>query len=568
MSDEHLCVDAEQDLETLCAQGLYTLFLKELAGWVEEVGGTTTQRTNDSNRELPPSVESEHSWEHLYLSNTNLASIAQIFAQCGLGTIEDAYQCIIPVFNAVQKPPYLDEIYTIARETSKALIKKQKWQDVAEIDLWLYQNSSPINAPTSVIEAEVAQRLRALCERLLSGIKKGEAKEDLQLLWNLVNSQCLVLSTGDSSKDLSFSMLTRCMTYWRIHCPADSQGFPKLVSDTIELLIEDEVREGMRENVQRGWEGGLFKESESFAKFLFNQIYNGLFEEQKGPDSLALVIALIREQSGDAFFGKEIEMYLNNPVSLKIAADTPANPPPGVPCVDIPIDLLLSRHILSPLQLAASTGNKGVVERLVLDGGALINAEPAQLGGRTALQAAASGGHYGVVKFLLERGADPKARPAPIQGRTALQAAAGAGNLEIVELLLEAGINADAGDCDGRTALQAAAEGGHKDIVQFLLDKGAAVNGSPARCSGRTALQAAAGAGHSDIVHQLLELGATINETPQSVCGRTALQAAAENGHEGIVELLLTNGANVDAEPAWVDGRTALQQQEPVMGKC
>lgn len=559
LSDEHLCVDAEQDLETLCAQGLYTLFLKELVGLVEEVGGITTQRANDSNRGLSPSVKSEHSWEHLYLSNTNLASIAQIFAQCGLGTIEDAYQCIIPAFNAVQKPPYPDEIYSSARKTSKALSKEQKWEDVAEIDSWLYLNSSPINAPTSVIKAEAAQRLRALCERLLSGIKKGEANENLQILWKIVDSECLILSTGDSSKDLSFSMLTRCMTYWRIHCPADSQGFPKLVSDTIEFLIEDEVREGMRENVQRGWEGGLFKESESFAKFLFNQIYNGFFEEKKDPDSLALVIALIREQSGDAFFGKEIEMYLNNPASLKIAADTTVNAQFGTPNIDTPIDLLLSRHILSPLQLAASIGNKGTVERLVLDAEAEVNAKPAQYGGRTALQAAASGGHCEVVKFLLERGADPKAEPAPIEGRTALQAAAGAGNREIVELLLEAGINADAGECDGRTALQAAAEGGHADIVQFLLDKGATVNERPAPRCGRTALQAAAGAGHSDIVSKLLELGAKINETPQSVCGRTALQAAAENGHEEIVELLLTNGANVDAEPAWVYGRTALQ---------
>lgn len=558
-SDEYLCVDTKQDLEALCAQGFYTLFLERLGGWVGEVGGTTTQRANDFNRGLSPFAESESSGEHLYLSNTNLTSIAQIFVQCGLGTIEDAYQCIVPAFNAVQQSSYLDEIYNSARKTSKALSKEQKWKDVAEIDSWLYLNSSPINAPASVIEAEAAQRLRALCERLLSGIKKGEANEDLQILWKIVDSECLVLSTGDSSKDLSFSMLTRCMTYWRINSAAKSQGFPELVWKTIEFLTSGKVREGMRRDVQRGWEDGVFKESESFAKFLFNQIYNGLFEEQKGPDSLALVIALIREQSGDAFFGKEIEMYLNNPVSLKIAADTPANPPPEAPCIDIPIDLLLSRQYLSPLQLAAGIGNKGVVERLVLDAGAEVNAEPAQLGGRTALQAAASGGHYEVVKFLLERSADPKARPAPIEGRTALQAAAGAGNRAIVELLLEAGVNADAGEFGGRTALQAAAEGGHKDIVQFLHAKGAAVNGPPARYNGRTALQAAAGAGHSDIVHQLLELGATINETPKSVCGRTALQAAAQNGHEEIVELLLTNRANVDAEPAWVDGRTALQ---------
>lgn len=49
LSDEYLRVEADSlDLEALCTQTLYTLFLGRLARWVDGVGGTT-RRTNDSN---------------------------------------------------------------------------------------------------------------------------------------------------------------------------------------------------------------------------------------------------------------------------------------------------------------------------------------------------------------------------------------------------------------------------------------------------------------------------------------------------------------------------------------
>ncbi|PSN59122.1 hypothetical protein BS50DRAFT_626869, partial [Corynespora cassiicola Philippines] len=67
-------------------------------------------------------------------------------------------------------------------------------------------------------------------------------------------------------------------------------------------------------------------------------------------------------------------------------------------------------------------------------------------------------GHGDIIERLLQEKADVNVAPAGYkEGRTALQAAAGGGHLAIVERLL---VNAPAGDGGGRTALQAAAGGG------------------------------------------------------------------------------------------------------------
>jgi ankyrin repeat protein len=63
---------------------------------------------------------------------------------------------------------------------------------------------------------------------------------------------------------------------------------------------------------------------------------------------------------------------------------------------------------------------------ILLSADADVNAGPSY-SGRTALQAAAEGGHVDVVLMLLQAKADVNAAPAPERGRTALQAAAEGG---------------------------------------------------------------------------------------------------------------------------------------------
>ncbi|KAI9658885.1 MAG: hypothetical protein M1821_001845, partial [Bathelium mastoideum] len=204
------------------------------------------------------------------------------------------------------------------------------------------------------------------------------------------------------------------------------------------------------------------------------------------------------------------------------------------------------------LQAAAEGGHLAIVERLLQEN-ADVNAAAAEYGsGRTALQAAAGGGHLAIVERLLQENADVNAAAAEYgSGRTALQAAAGGGHLAVVKRLLQenADVNAAAAKYEGRTALQAAAGGGHLAVVERLLQENADVNAAAAKYEDRTALQAAAGGGHLAVVERLLQEKADVNAAAGS-WGRTALQAAAEGGHLAVVERLLQEKADVNAAAA------------------
>lgn len=108
--------------------------------------------------------------------------------------------------------------------------------------------------------------------------------------------------------------------------------------------------------------------------------------------------------------------------------------------------------------------------------------------------------------------------------RTALQAAAGGGHIENVKLLIRAKAQVNAplkSDASGRTALQAAAENGHSDIVELLIQDGSYVDALPSKEYGFSALQAAAMNGHLEIVKQLIEQMADVNGPPADLGGGT-----------------------------------------------
>lgn len=216
------------------------------------------------------------------------------------------------------------------------------------------------------------------------------------------------------------------------------------------------------------------------------------------------------------------------------------------------------------MQTAAGCGyHHGIT--MLLAHGANPNVLSLEEGGLNALQIAAAEGYNHIVQTLLSNGANvnapaagsmahenwieigPQPRPQKEhwpRGRTALQAAAEGGHVAVVKTLLKSGANVNArpGVCGGRTALQAAAGGGHQVVLEMLLSEGADVNAPPAS-KGRTALQAAAEGGHLAVVGMLLERGADVN-APGSF---GALHAAATNGHQLVVEALLRSGANIHA---------------------
>jgi ankyrin repeat protein len=109
-----------------------------------------------------------------------------------------------------------------------------------------------------------------------------------------------------------------------------------------------------------------------------------------------------------------------------------------------------------------------------------------------------------IVKLLMEKGAKINAPPAVIDGRTALQAAA-----------------------------EATTENSSIKLMQYLLDAGADVNASAGAEKGLTALQGAAIRGHMKFALMLLERDADVNAPGSTIDGRTALEGAAEHGRLG-----------------------------------
>lgn len=595
LSGEYLCAETNRELEILCAQSLYTLFLGELAGWVDRVGGSTTQRKNDSNTVLSESGGAKDSWTYFHLNNSNFASVAMVFVKSGLGTVEEAYQCIIPTLGPLAKPRYPDDIYQVAIDASKDRSKKQDWKAAAEINSWLYVNSVPMNAPISDIINVFTKQLSGLCEKLLSTIEDPVSSKKRDM-WDLIRIQCrtlhLAIPGGDKMEmpyqfyaDIAFANMTCAMTYMMSGHSVSKQLLFELINRLMEMV---ELEQPNTATIMRAWDEGVFNQFESFAMFLFKCGLHGAKGKQGHRNrEFTSAILRVRKCSGTVFSGSEISRYLSNPPT------STAENPSTVLANDAPVDILIMPRNLSPVQFAASLGRRDIVEKLQ-KAGADLNEGPASNGGRSPLQAAAEGGHMDLVVWLKGRGVALDGEPARQGGRTALQAAAGTGNKALVELLLlGADVNSDPAQDAGRTALQAAAESGDENIVKLLLDSGADIDADAADLSGRTALQAAAGAGHTELVKELLSHGARADEDEGMSYGRTALQAAAENGHldtvkclldrgfevdttvghggrtalqaaagaghSAVVKLLLQAGANVNAQAARQDGRTALQ---------
>jgi ankyrin repeat protein len=119
----------------------------------------------------------------------------------------------------------------------------------------------------------------------------------------------------------------------------------------------------------------------------------------------------------------------------------------------------------TPLGLSAFF-NAPATARLLLDGGADIDAVARNVMKVQALHAAVAARSVETVKLLIDRGADVNARQQV--GYTPLMGAAGSGRDELVDLLLRHGADASAVSEDGKTPSSIAREHGHAAIADRL----------------------------------------------------------------------------------------------------
>ncbi|KAI1654452.1 hypothetical protein F4813DRAFT_370940 [Daldinia decipiens] len=135
----------------------------------------------------------------------------------------------------------------------------------------------------------------------------------------------------------------------------------------------------------------------------------------------------------------------------------------------------------SLIQYAAYQGDKALVEKL-LQKGADIDQEAAEMDGKTALQAACDwkevpageeAKRVGLIQLLIEKGAYINAPGSMYYGRTALEIAVEQGNMEVVLLLIYGGAVVNTPNLCGYNALDMAVMNGRLDIVRLLLNVGA-----------------------------------------------------------------------------------------------
>jgi hypothetical protein len=147
----------------------------------------------------------------------------------------------------------------------------------------------------------------------------------------------------------------------------------------------------------------------------------------------------------------------------------------------------------SPLEPVSGT-TEAVTD--LLEAGASV--QERNSGGWTPLMLAASAGEEGIVRLLVKRGADVNARgigSESTEGITALMTAAMYGHVPIVRFLLDSGADVHLRSRSGFTALLLASSRGHENCVKTLLEKGAAVSPSVVHVAEQN--------GHSHIVRLL-----------------------------------------------------------------
>ena len=180
---------------------------------------------------------------------------------------------------------------------------------------------------------------------------------------------------------------------------------------------------------------------------------------------------------------------------------------------------------------------------------------------RTALHAAAAGGHLAVVTYLVNAGASVSSTDG--SGGTALHAAVGSGNLAIVKLLLSNGAAINAKDSYSETPLYHAAAYGHLAIVSYLrgrpgvditiFSNDGLMPYGVARLLGHTAVMTelrglmhyefgrAAWLCSLESVKSFVASGMSVEYTP-------ALYEAARAGCVAVVQYFVDQGVNIDGK--------------------
>lgn len=519
-----------KSLMLACAQEVYKQFFDTIMCTIKHIGGQTKVNKGRGG---------------FYLANENIDRLYASFVQSGLGSIENAFACIIPVLYMKKKLPSVNSALAEAREIATRHIREGEWEqasNVLELALQSFHSSNDSSSTSLPAEAQNDRRLwvLTLCE-CYRGALRDEKMRTLRLPYKGI-SRLLREEYLSLTEDRTPLFYVDQSTLPAPTSHEESVTLAQVVLGYAEAMV------WLAEGLGDVHEAGLVKEtlnecrvselgrSNSYAKYFLEAV-------QKGDFSSALY-----------FLGsKDITATLDGRTALSYAAETGwfiivealTNSNADIDARD--------RSNRSSVYYAAQSGDINTF-RYPIKNGASPNIPDE--GGRTALECAVDNGHSTIIQDLLD---DPRVDPNPKDrsGQTPLTRAVRRGASKILDILLSCGrVQATSQDRERLTDLMLAADADQLEtFLQLVRNNMVDIRAEDSK--GRTVLSRSAFQGQRRYFQILLKFDRSLAQTHDKL-GRSPLSLAAggikENkGCDEEMKYLGKKDAQIEAEREQVD---------------
>ena len=507
----HLAVISNTSLPLLFAQRIFTQFM-----WSISRDQDTQQLAGDTIlQHLDPDLVE---WQKFKLENSTLRSMVQGVQQAGLGSTEDVFASIVPALGANDKLPEAMAVLKLARRQARHYHSLQKWDQVKEVNKWLFDkcktfdSKSPVAVKATALLMETYGFANYTSElwqiQLRPNRELGELKQELLAELKASGDREVVSAIGS------------------VYHSERLEGWDQRTLEDFGVVPDNQedpghYKPGFSQSCQ------FLKRHSAHRKVFQNSILD--LNENDNVNALDLL------ERAPLHYAIAASDELNFKTLLRLGADSKSA-------------TFIDR---TPLHYASIFGRESIVRSLLQSG---VNIDTKDYYGMTPLHFASKEGHEGMVKLLLESGAD--VRIPDFSRRSALHWAACSGFGSVAELLLKAGAIQNAREDLGRTPLHLAALADKGDAIPYLLKANA--DGNAKDYNGATACHLAARAGRESVILMLLNHGDhAISPDLKDNTGRTPLSWAAEAGHAAIVQKLLML-AEVDVNSKNEDGKAPL----------
>jgi ankyrin repeat protein len=495
-----LAVKVDSSLEVMTAQDIYIQFLRQVFGFLKELGG-------DVDITLGPNSS-------FLAQNSRINELVHCIETCDLGTREEALLCIVPTLNSRGLLPELAGDSINVQKRTTAYIAEGKWKEALKLLVWLCQRSASDEFVRSAYE------LGYLCRQaILEGDENGR-REGFKNMCELLKSdpRALFFKSKGSKRPTGWMNSSTNEEWWKFfskqlgwiawHACRNVQasnwmqphfeaiGASEHLSPSAGAGLQDSDSERnirtlhqwltyptMEIEIDREVPGN--DDELAFKWALSNQHYALLYwflvrwtEMSKDLPTLAHAAYLFAAKNHSEWaiqvlrrYGADIESenHSYHSVMIKLVLDR-----------DIPaIKLMLANgaalngkseiNKIGPLEAAAQAGHNDLVLLLLQDYGATIDFT--QKGRYSALWWATEEQNLETVDILLQHGAD--VNTVGIGSMTPLHSAVSSQNVELVRKLVQFHAKLNVTDSESRTPLMLASKEKSTDILRLLLENGA-----------------------------------------------------------------------------------------------